>query len=65
MTDANELQNGGRAGGGQLHVKVTMDEGLRGEIVSSSIKGAVHEVTNNMGQNSKLARVTRQVTRSS
>lgn len=56
ITNADELQkSGGKSGvGGNAHIHVTMDQGLRAEIVEQSVRGAVVQVTHQAGQNTNL-----------
>lgn len=65
LTDANDLAAGAAGAGGRIVVEVQGTPDFEARVVSNSVKGAVHEVTSQMGQQSRLSRVTRQATRSS
>jgi hypothetical protein len=55
ITSAEALaQNGG--GGGLAEIRVTMEQGLKGEIIQNSIKGAQVQVANDMRQDTPISR---------
>jgi len=61
---ANAEQLAARGGaGGSVQIHVSMEPGLRADIVGSSIQGAVVKVTQEMGRDTRLSRVTKQVMR--
>jgi len=58
---SSAAQLAGRAGaGGSVQIHVSMEPGLRAAIVDQSVSGAVVRVTNDMGTNTPLKRVTKQ-----
>jgi len=63
ITQADDLAGGG-AGRGAIEIRVSMDPGLRAEIVSDSVQGATVRVTQEMGRNSRLRETTKQAVRS-
>jgi hypothetical protein len=58
ITNANDLARGA---GGSVQIHVSLDQGLRAEIVDQSIQGAVVTVTTEMGRDTKLRRAVKQV----
>ena len=61
ITRAGDLARAGA--GGNVSVHVSLDPGLRGEIVNQSIAGAEVTITQRMREDSPLSRATRQITR--
>ena len=64
ITDANQLaaSRGGNAQGA-VSIRVTLDPGLRAEIVESSVANAEVRVVNNMKVDSALSRATKELVR--
>jgi len=54
ITRAEDLARGGAGAGGQIHLHVSLEPGLRAEIVSQSVEGAVVRVTQDAQRHTRL-----------